>query len=299
MTFLIQQQPAITTTTFHLPQHTQQHLLLSTPQIRILETYDATHSCAPPPPQNISYFNPQTNETLYLPATEVKVSEIGILFDYEIRHEPDVTWGDVNDNVEEDKGWFDKAGDFFGNLFGGDDDDKKEEEGGDVVDGNNEEDTSDESDEDGKGNENLLELDEFITDQVWKSILENDGMTWDGDECMGLVIEDNIARRQRRLQDIVDDVDEAVVDNVDEVIDDAPNTNEFSGTKLLGITWQPLDYVNPNGEFYHACTLNHCSCPFSMPFLMNLYSPNLVTRLCDKRSNVHFHPRPSFDSLRW
>ena len=248
MTFLLQQQPAITTTTFHLPQHTH-HLLLSTPQIRILETYDATHSCAPPPPQNISYFNPQTNETLYLPATDVQVSEIGILFDYEIRHDPDVTWGDVTDNVEEDKGWFDKAGDFFGNLFGGDDNDK---EGDDVVDRNNEEDTStSESDEDVKGNENLQELDEFITDQVWKSMLESDGMTWDGDECMGLVIEDTMARRrQRRLQDIVDDVDEAVVDTVDEVVDDAPDTNEFSGTKLLGITWQPLDYVNPNGEFY-------------------------------------------------
>lgn len=247
MTFLLQQQPA-TVTTFHLPQHTQQHLLLPTPQIRILET-SATHSCAPPPPQNISYFNPQTNETLYLPATDVQVSEIGILFDYEIRHEPSVTWGDVNDNVEGDKGWFDKAGDFFGNLFGGDDNDKEEDEGGD---GNNEEDTStSESDGDGKGNANLQALDEFITDQVWKSMLESDGMTWDGDECMGLVIEDTMARRrQRRLQDIVDDVDEAVVDTVDEVVDDAPDTNEFSGTKLLGITWQPLDYVNPNGEFY-------------------------------------------------
>ena len=211
MTSIMQQQLSTSITSVNLPQHIVQ-------PIRILELQDA-HSCTPPPPQNRSYFNPTTNETLYLPAVEVTVHEIGILFDYEIQHAKGVSWcGDKCEEVGEESGFLDKAGDFFGNLFGGDDEDEDIEQVDSEVDAAE------------AANGSLLELEKYMDNQLWTNILNEDGMTYDDDdECHGLVID---LRRQERRE----------LQNSDE-------------TRLLGMTYQPFDYVNPNG-----CTIPDDTC---------------------------------------
>ena len=229
----------VATTSYHIPIHTQ---LLAPPTIRILQEDDTTsHSCTPPPPQNISYFNPLTNETLYLPPREVKVHEIGILFDYEIRHDAGVSWGEVNADVEEEKGWVDKGKDWFGGLFGGGDDDEEE-----VTAENTEtEEVSPEIDA------NLQELEEYMISQVWKNILDENVMTWgdckddcpndwsacgcsSANDCMGLLVVENETIKEMML-------------DADEGGDTVALDGEFDVTKLLGITWEPADFVNPEG----------------------------------------------------
>lgn len=250
---------------FHQPQHAQLRQLVES-------------SCAPPPPSVISYFNQKTNETLVY-STEVKVHEIGVLFDYEIRHASGVSWGEAKTKGS-GKGWVEKTTDFFGNLFGGGDDDKEgEDDGGDAGEDND------------AHSEELLELEEYMASEIWGSVLEDGGMTWDGETCMGLIIEDDKRRHRRRgrrrlegdseeyyyyaadeaeqedtvdgveqdLLDVVDAVDEVedAVDEVEDAVDEIPENGEaapivqevFTGTKLLGLTYEPLDYVNFDGEF--------------------------------------------------
>ena len=273
------------TNSFHLPhQHTQPlhhhnlRMLIEDPITTTLQPY----SCAPPSPQIKSYFNPLTNETSYI-KTEVKVHEIGILFHYEIRHASGVTWEEEVGGGEDgdSDGWKSigaKAGDFFKNVFGGGDD-EEEEEGG-----------SSDSKKNGKkndhGDEHLMEVEKEMVSDIWKNVLEDDGMTWDWEEkCAGLVIEDE-SRQLRQLsnstivegeEDILNsstnlEVEEVILGEAEEFIlsnstnlegeevileegeGDILDTTDtmvstFSGTKLLGLTYQPLDSVNPDGEF--------------------------------------------------
>jgi len=257
------------TNSFHLPQrHTQP---LHHHNLRMLEdpttTTTSSYSCAPPSPQIKSYFNPLTNETSYI-KTEVKVHEIGILFHYEIRHASGVTWEEEVGGGEDS--WANsigaKAGDFFKNVFGGGDDD----EGSD-------------RNKNGKkndhGDEHLMEVEKEMVSDIWKNVLEDDGMTWDWEEkCAGLVIEDE-ARQLRQLSNSTNlEVEEVILGEVEEnilgegeeeilsnstnpegeevileegeedILDTADTmVSTFSGTKLLGLTYQPLDRVNPDG----------------------------------------------------
>lgn len=210
------------TNSFHLPQHTQiVHSQQHDPRILL----ESAHSCAPPAPQNKSYFNPQTNETFYY-ETEVKVNEIGILFDYEIRHSPGVTWGDDNVDEESDSQSFtDKASDFFNGFFGGGDDEE------DVAEAEVATSESSEGGTTSDGENALLELEQSMADAIWLNVLTDSDMSWDeNNECMGLVIQD-VTMRERG-----------------DTLDGADGADTFTGTKLLGLTYQPLDYVNPNGE---------------------------------------------------
>lgn len=149
--------------------------------------------------------------------TEVKVHEIGILFDYEIWHEDGVNWG-ASENEKDSDGWIDKGKDFFGGLFGGGDDEDEGDEG------NNEEASSD-------GESALLELEQNMAAEVWDNMQDDDKMTWVEDdvgdwECTGLIVEDDT--RHTTMRSLEGDGE----------------------TKLLGLSYLPQDYVNPNGEFF-------------------------------------------------
>lgn len=176
----------------------------------------------------MTYFNPSTNQTLSF-EKEIKVHEIGILFNYEIRHARGVTWGDVDEGSSSGRDWTDKAGDFFSGLFGGgDDEDMAEEE------------VNSESEEgDNSGAAGLLELENYMAAEIWENALQNEEMTWNENECMGLVIEDETIL----LKSEEDEGEE------EEVADTS------SETKLLGLMHQPLDYVGRNG-----CTIPDPTC---------------------------------------
>ena len=166
----------------------------------IPSSYSA-HGCAPPPPANQSHFNPLTNETMYF-ETDVDVYEIGVLFDYEIRHAKGVSWGGGTG----DGGWGTTMGGWVDGDEGG---------GGD-------------GDEADAGEARLMELDDFMVARLWNDTLQDDRMTWNDDqECMGLLI-----------------VDEAAEPGVS----GAGSDGTVFETKLLGISYEPLDYVNPDGE---------------------------------------------------
>jgi hypothetical protein len=230
---------------------------------------DSSHSCAAPPPQIKSYLNSLTNETSTI-STDVNVQEIGILFDYEIQHGDGVDWGDP----DEEKGWIsqglDKAGEFFGGLFGGGKEEEAEEfnQDGKVIVGA------------GDGGP-LLQLEQFMVDQIWSKMLEDDKMTWTQNtvsgewECAGYEIADEERRRHlnRRNQEQDGNTDwEYTIDGGeyeelgeatgDEEISEAVDVSdtldtavEFSGTKLLGITSLPPDSVN-----YDGCTTQASTC---------------------------------------
>jgi hypothetical protein len=196
----------------------------------IPSSYSA-HGCANPPPANQSHFNPLTNETMYF-ETDVDVYEIGVLFDYEIRHAKGVSWGGGTGDGGWGTtmgGWVDGTKDFFGDLFGNGDDEKEVEGGG----GEDGEEKGDEGgggdgDEADAGEARLMELDEFMVARLWNDTLQDDRMTWNDDqECMGLLI-----------------VDEAAEPGVS----GAGSDGTVFETKLLGISYEPLDYVNPDGE---------------------------------------------------
>lgn len=295
---------------FHLPQHAQHH-----PQDthRVLEDIatpsDSSYiySCAPPSPQIQSYFNPLTNRTSYI-MTEVRVHEIGILYNYEIHHESGISWENEveveGDDGGRGDGMLDKAGKFFSNLFGsGDEEDEDEERGRDEGD--------DFSDMNNDGNQELTRLEKEMVSQLWKNLLEDERMTWvlQQEECAGLVTTENEQGRkeedeeeatrtrirqllwkqqQQRQQESgsggqirnlegegegdVTEVDALDADDTagtntmtegdildtEETLDvetPAVNYSTFSGTKLLGLTYHPLDYVN-----HHGCLVPDKTC---------------------------------------
>ena len=253
-----------TSNSFLLPQHPQ--------NARNLDSEESQqHSCAPPPPQLKSYFNPLTNETAYM-ETEVNVVEIGILFNYEITHANDITWEDPESiEAQEDSTWIgdalDKTGDFFGNLFGGDD--EEEEEGESASTGE----TSSTTNIQVRGNEQLVELEQAMAAKVWENILDSEDMMWiknEDDEwaCTGLVIDDNEddkkqKRRQLEGEDVLDTAEDSFTETdttvdstaLDTTLDGGPEdlsdtATIFTGTKLLGLTYEPLDVVNYKGRLY-------------------------------------------------
>eukprot|EP00585_Thalassiosira_rotula_P009451 CAMPEP_0196137146 /NCGR_PEP_ID=MMETSP0910-20130528/5226_1 /TAXON_ID=49265 /ORGANISM="Thalassiosira rotula, Strain GSO102" /LENGTH=459 /DNA_ID=CAMNT_0041397567 /DNA_START=20 /DNA_END=1395 /DNA_ORIENTATION=+ len=180
-----------------------------------------SYSCIPPSAQIKSYFNPLTNKTQYLPI-EVKIHEIGILFNYEIRHADDVKWekgeeddedgllGDLLEGAKESiSGFYEKGKDFLGGLFGGDDDEEDEDEeneesesgqeGEEPEDANdNSSSQSNESNNNDDGEQNLLSVERRMVSEIWKALLEDEKMTWDlgSKMCAGLVIEDDGIQRR-------------------------------------------------------------------------------------------------------
>ncbi len=177
----------------------------------------------------------------------MKVHEIGILFNYEIFHGPDASWGDI-ESSSKSGGFLDKAGDFFGGLFGKDDKDDEEEE---------DESSDRDNGSDDEGAENLLELETYMATELWSNVLGDKDMTWDDDgECMGLKIEDDTRQRaliatEKQEEDVnaferyLEETEEDQVNGLDEAM---KSQESFSGTKLLGLTYEPPDVVNPDGE---------------------------------------------------
>jgi len=234
-----------TSDSFHLPQHTQlfhdhqQHArTLEVDDNNNTDIIDPTtksatttttsppesYSCITPSPQIKSYFNPLTNKTQYLPI-EVKIHEIGILFNFEIRHADDVLWEKEEDDDDDGgmlgildgakesiSGFYEKGKNFLGGLFGGDDDDDDENENEEGESGQEEEgeeeeteDTndnsslqSDENNNNDNGEENLLLVEQRMVSEIWRILLEDQKMTWDLESrmCAGLVIEDDGMQRQ-------------------------------------------------------------------------------------------------------
>lgn len=214
-----------------------------------------TQSCAPPPPQNTSHYNPNTNETMYY-ETQVEVHEIGMIYYYEIHHAEGVSWeassGGSGDNTSGGDGgeegsvsgtigdWIDTAQNFFGGLF---DESSSSSDGGQQQDDGTGEEEGGEDDTNniGGGNAKLTRLETYMAKQVWNNALNDERMTWSDDnendddddgseeECAGLVIDD-----------------ETTSATVEEEI-----------TKLLGLTHEPLDYVNPEGELFFHVMLPH------------------------------------------
>ena len=193
----------------------------------IHSSYHYYYSCIPPPSaKNESYYNTITNETLYV-MTNVDVYEIGILFDYEIIHHTteDVSIsGDISNGglVEQGGGggWYDNTKNFFGNLFGNgdnDDDDDENDEGENI-----------------KGK--LEELEIYMISQFWKDALLDDDMRYDSrnniQNCTGLIIgrSDNTSTTE-----------------IDEIGDESNIYDDDDETRLLGISYMPLDYVNLDG----------------------------------------------------
>jgi len=197
-------------------------------------------SCISPPPYNITYYNPSTNQSLSFEKF-TEVHEIGILFNYEIRHATGVVWG--NEDAESISGslskWADSAKDFFGGLFGRDgEEDVDDEEGGSHSEGVG-----------SNGAANLLELENYMASEIWANTLQNEEMTWNEDnECMGLVIEEE----QINLNEPIMLEGEGDGNEGEESMSDTPAETE---TKLLGLMHQPLDYVSYNG-----CTIPDQTC---------------------------------------
>ncbi len=193
-------------------------------------TATETKSCAPPPPQNTSHFNPNTNETMYY-VTEVEVHEIGMIYYYEIHHAEGVSWEETVSGSGSNNGggesssvsgtigdWIDTAQNFFGGLF-----DENSSNG------QQQQHTEESSNRNtGGGNANLTRLEKYMVAKVWKNALNDERMTWnttttagEKKECDGLVIDDETT--SAKVEDEI--------------------------TKLLGLTHEPLDLVNPDGEF--------------------------------------------------
>lgn len=204
-----------------------------------------TYSCTQPPPQTLSYFNPELNKTIYQ-EIPVKVHEIAILYNYELRHASGVEWT-VIEEAEAKKGFFqtskEKVGSFFENLFGSNEDDDEEVES---------------PQNDGVANEKLVELEIFMVNEMWKELLRDTAMGFEGDsgdeKCTGLAIQDDVLDRQ--LQTAAD-VDEVQVDvgNKETSEGEEPQLNMFEGTKLLGLSSEPSDLVAVDG-----CTSRSDTC---------------------------------------
>lgn len=233
--------------------------------IRILDdiiSSASSYKCAPPSPQIISFFNSTSNKTSYMPL-DVKVHEIGILFRYEITHPSDVSWearteqvADDGDGEVEEEGLLEKAGNFFGGLFGGSDDDDEEAEEASVT---------------SATNKDLIELEKQMVYKVWSDFLKDERMAYkdnEGEICAGLVVDDgNEKARVRQLQDFLDaegnedilihDSEGNLIEGEEEMTKAVESAKDagystFSGTKLLGLTYLPLDSVNANGA-YSSC----------------------------------------------
>ena len=159
--------------------------------------------------------------------THHQVHEIAILYNYELRHASGVEWT-VIEEAEAKKGFFqtskEKVGSFFENLFGSNEDDDEEVES---------------PQNDGVANEKLVELEIFMVNEMWKELLRDTAMGFEGDsgdeKCTGLAIQDDVLDRQ--LQTAAD-VDEVQVDvgNEETSEGEEPQLNMFEGTKLLGLS---------------------------------------------------------------
>lgn len=196
-----------------------------------------TYSCTQPPPQTLSYFNPELNATTYQ-EIPVKVHEIAILYNYEIRHASGIEWTDI-DQAEAKKGFFqtskEKVGSFFESLFGSNEDEEEE---------------VDPPQNDGLANEKLAELEMFMVNEMWKELLGDTAMGFEGDseseKCTGLTMQDGVLNRE--LQNTVD-VDEVKVNVGDDMKLEAesPQFKLFEGTKLFGLSSEPSDLVAIDG----------------------------------------------------
>lgn len=227
------------------------------------EEYGVSYACADPPPKIVTYTNSVTNETK-TESIPTKISSLQVVFDYNVFHPEDVTFGEASS-----KGVLDSIKDSVSNIFNKEDGEEKKKQ----------------------GEENLIALEKCMVDNIWKTMLANDMMTWvegtsgEGNEksqCAGLLIDE---KSRRVLQDdgntlveteeaepIVNDadanagetpqplvIDDAGMDQTQPVIIDetSPINNSsstqtdaattFTGTKLIGMESFPLDYVNTNG----------------------------------------------------
>ncbi len=203
-----------------------------------------TKSCAPPPPQNTSHFNPNTNETMYY-VTEVEVHEIGMIYYYEIHHAEGVSWEETGSGSGSNNGggessssvsgtigdWIDTAQNFFGGLFD-DSSSNGQQQQSEVSDQEGDTEESSNSNTIGGGNANLTRLEKYMVTKVWKNALNDERMTW-------------------RTTTTADDVDDGEMEECAGLVIDDETTSatvEDEITKLLGLTHEPLDYVNPDGE---------------------------------------------------
>mmetsp|Transcript_29325 Transcript_29325/g.65728 ORF Transcript_29325/g.65728 Transcript_29325/m.65728 type:complete len:434 (+) Transcript_29325:162-1463(+) len=192
-----------------------------------------TYSCTQPPPQTLSYFNPELNATTYQ-EIPVKVHEIAILYNYELRHASGVEWTDI-DQAEAKKGFFqtskEKVGSFFENLFGSNEDEEEEVEP---------------PQNDGVANEKLAELEMFMVNEMWKELLGDTSMGFEGDseseKCTGLTIQDDVLNRELQMDEVNVNVgDDTMLEA------ESPKLNLFEGTKLLGLSSEPSDLVAIDG----------------------------------------------------
>jgi hypothetical protein len=207
-------------------------------------TTTQTKSCAPPPPQNTSHFNPNTNETMYY-VTEVEVHEIGMIYYYEIHHAEGVSWEETGSGSGSNNGggessssvsgtigdWIDTAQNFFGGLFD-DSSSNGQQQQSEVSDQEGDTEESSNSNTIGGGNANLTRLEKYMVTKVWKNALNDERMTW-------------------RTTTTADDVDDGEMEECAGLVIDDETTSatvEDEITKLLGLTHEPLDYVNPDGE---------------------------------------------------
>ena len=174
--------------------------------------------------------------------TQVEVHEIGMIYYYEIHHAEGVSWEDVSDNENANGSggesvsgtigdWIDTAQNFFGGMF---DDSNNSDGQSQQIEVTEEEGGTDESSSNiGGGNAKLTRLEKYMASELWRNVLNDDRMTWtttststddnagEEEECAGLGIDDETTSA----------------------------TVEEEVTKLLGLTHEPLDYVNPDGEF--------------------------------------------------
>lgn len=214
------------------------------------------YSCIPSTiTKNESYYNTITNETLVV-STNVDIYEIGILFDYEIHHSKNVSIYETNNSgglkeKESGGGWYDNTKNFFGNLFGnGDDNDESEN-----IKLNDEINHTDEGENNNTdGRLQLQELEMYMISQFWKDALLDDDMRYDSSNnnqnCTGLII-----GRSNNTSMTTD------IDIIDVVASDENNTYDDE-TRLLGISYMPLDYINLDGcadEQQHPTAYNTCT----------------------------------------
>lgn len=186
------------------------------------EEYGVSYACADPPPKIVTYTNSITNETK-TESIPTKISSLQVVFDYNVFHPEDVSFGEASS-----KGVLDSIKDSVSNIFNKEEGEEKKKQ----------------------GEENLIALEKCMVDNIWKTMLTNDMMTWvertpgEGNEksqCAGLLIDEN---SRRVLQDGSSNNTLVETEEPEPIVNDA-GTNAGETPQPLVIDDAGMDQTQP------------------------------------------------------
>lgn len=194
----------------------------------------------------------------------VQVHEMEVLFDYEIRHASGVVWADSvggggdwdpengGDGNGSSGGIVEDLTGMIESIFGSKKDGQQEESVNDTTSSEGNESNGSGSDE--KEGNQLHQLEMRMVTQLWDQILQDGNMTYMEDgSCAGLLISEDDLERQRVLLEGGVEFSrglqgEAANDTDVDVTSMEDLTASLAETKILGLSINPPDTVDPDGE---------------------------------------------------